>query len=127
MSQPGGPERDYEKLSKAITEAVMTSGKVRKVVEEIRKKDEICDQSFMVLVLRLSTLTESADSIEPVEDMDTLQEEPPKKKTRKSRKKSDAPQYIDGERLSKKEIDFQEFANKDFDQDEWLKRNGLSF
>ena len=61
MSQSNSPEREFEKLSKAITEAVMSSAKVRKIVTEIQKKDEVCAQSFMVLVLRLSTLTESLE------------------------------------------------------------------
>ena len=32
-----------------------------------------------------------------------------------------------GIRLSKKEIEFQEFSNKNFNTEEWLKKNGLIF
>ena len=53
MSHSHDSEPNFEKLSKAITEAVMTSEKVRKIVEEIQKKDDICPQSFMVLVLKM--------------------------------------------------------------------------
>lgn len=136
MSQSNSPEREFEKLSKAITEAVMSSAKVRKIVTEIQKKDEVCAQSFMVLVLRLSTLTESlepedseavaqgeAEAAEP-----TAPEKPKKKSARRGRKKADkASQFIDGEKLTQKEIEFQEFINRDFDQDDWLKRNKLLF
>ena len=31
----------------------------------------------------------------------------------------------EGDKLSKKEVEFQEFANKNFDSEEWLKKNGL--
>ena len=59
MSHSHGSEPNFEKLSKAITEAVMTSEKVRKIVGEIQKNDDICPQSFMVLVLKMHVLTES--------------------------------------------------------------------
>ncbi len=136
MSQSNSPEREFEKLSKAITEAVMSSAKVRKIVSDIQKKDEVCAQSFMVLVLRLSTLTESLepespDAVEPVSleaGEENLPEKPKKSPARRGRKKSSkASQYIDGQKLSKKEIEFQEFMNKDFDQDDWLKQNKLLF
>jgi len=123
VSQPNGPERDFEKLSKAITEAVMMSPKVRKIVTDIQKKDEVCAQSFMVLVLRLSTLTES---LETEISMDAPEEKPKKKVSRRGRKKvGGSPQFIDGQKLSKQELDFQEFVNKDFDEDDWLKQNKL--
>lgn len=137
MSQSNSPEREFEKLSKAITEAVMTSAKVRKIVSDIQKKDEVCAQSFMVLVLRLSTLTESLESEEadaalaqgePEAPESEAQQKPKKKSARRGRKKADkASQFIDGEKLSDKEIEFQEFINRDFDQDDWLKQNKLQF
>ena len=61
MSHSHDSEPNFEKLSKAITEAVMTSEKVRKIVEEIQKNDAICPQSFMVLVLKMQVLTESLE------------------------------------------------------------------
>ena len=122
MSQSENPDRDYEKLSKAITEAVLSSEKVRKLVSDIQKKDEICPQSFMVLVLKLQSLTEG---------METESEEPtqktPKKARRPKKSESEPGQFIDGERLTKKEIAFQEFANERFNAEEWLKKNGLIF
>ena len=53
MSHSHDSEPEFEKLSKAITEAVMTSEKVKKIVAEIQKNDKICPQSFMVLVLKM--------------------------------------------------------------------------
>ena len=46
MSHSHDSEPEFEKLSKAITEAVMTSEKVRRVVEEIQKKDENLPSEF---------------------------------------------------------------------------------
>lgn len=115
-----GSERDFEKLSKAITDAVMNSEKVKKIVAEIQKKEKICPQSFMVLVLKMQVLTESLE-MEVEED---FLDKPPAKKASK-KKSRDRPQYIDGSRLSKKEIEFQEYNSKQFDTEDWLKKNGL--
>ena len=123
MSDSDGSERSFEKLSKAITEAVMTSPKVKKIVAEIQKDEDICPKSFMVLVLKMEVLT---DSIE-LEVEEELKEERPAPKKRRSKKSSRKPQFIDGQELSKKEIEFQEFTNKKFDDDEWLKKNRLIF
>ena len=123
MSDSDGSERSFEKLSKAITEAVMTSPKVKKIVAEIQKDEDICPKSFMVLVLKMEVLTDSLE----LEVEEELKEERPAPKKRRSKKSSRKPQFIDGQELSKKEIEFQEFTNKKFDDDKWLKKNGLIF
>ena len=123
MSDSDGSEQSFEKLSKAITEAVMTSPKVKKIVAEIQKDEDICPKSFMVLVLKMEVLTDSLE----LEVEEELKEERPAPKKRRSKKSSRKPQFIDGQELSKKEIEFQEFTNKKFDDDEWLKKNGLIF
>jgi len=122
VSDSEGSERDFEKLSKAITEAVMTSEKVKKIVAEIQKKDNICPQSFMVLVLKMQVLTESLDM--EVEE-DVVEEKPAPKRGRK--KAREQAQYIDGRKLSKKEIEYHERVNEKFDSKLWLKKNGLIF
>jgi hypothetical protein len=123
VSEFEGSERNFEKLSKAITEAVMTSPKVKKMVAEIQKNDEICPKSFMVLVLKMEVLTDSVE-LEVEEELTEDQSAPKKYPIKKSSKK---PQFIDGQQLSKKEIEFQEFSNKNFNTEEWLKKNGLIF
>ena len=122
MSHSHDSEPEFEKLSKAITEAVMTSEKVRRVVEEIQKKDEICPQSFMVLVLKMQVLTESLEL-----EIDDNTEEKPATKKPKRKKTAKKPQYIDGQKLSQDEINFEEFRNKEFNTEDWLKDNGLTF
>ena len=123
MSHSHDSEPNFEKLSKAITEAVMTSEKVRKIVEEIQKNDDICPQSFMVLVLKMQVLTESLEL--NIEQDDTVEKLVTPKTTRKKNPKK--PQYIDGRKLSKHELDFEEFRSKQFDSENWLKKNRLTF
>ena len=121
MSESDGAEHSFEKLSKAITEAVMVSPKVKKIVAEIQKNEEICPKSFMVLVLKMEVLTDSLE-LEVEEELTEEQPTPKKRAGKKSLKKS---QFIDGQQLSKKEIEFQEYSNKKFNTEEWLKKNGL--
>ena len=120
MSHSSGQDGDYEKLSKAITEAVLSSPKVKKVVSEIQKQDEICPQSFMVLVLKLQSLTEGFEV-----EVEEAPEKSKKKPRRTKKKTAEEAQYIDGAKLSKKEIEFEEFISERFDAEEWLKKNGL--
>ena len=123
MSHSHESEPQFEKLSKAITEAVVTSEKVQKVVGEIQKKDGICPQSFMVLVLKMQVLTESLEL--NIEQDDTAEKPVTKKRTRK--KTSKKSQYIDGRKLSQHEVDFEDFSNKRFNSEDWLKNNRLTF
>ncbi len=121
MGHSHDSEPEFEKLSKAITEAVMTSEKVKKIVAAIQKNDRICPQSFMVLVLKMQVLTESLEL--EIEQEGT--EKKPVAQKRGHKRTSEKPQYIDGRRLSKREIDFEEFINGRFDSETWLKKNGL--
>jgi hypothetical protein len=123
MSHSHDSEPNFENLSKAITEAVMTSDKVRRIVEEIQKDEEICPQSFMVLVLKMQVLTESLEL--NIEENDTLEDSATRKVAKKKNPRN--AQYIDGEKLSKHELDFEEFRSKQFDSENWLKKNRLSF
>jgi hypothetical protein len=120
LSHSSGQDGDYEKLSKAITEAVLSSPKVKKIVSEIQQRDDICPQSFMVLVLKLQSLTEGFEV-----EVEEAPEKSKKKPRRTKKKTAEEAQYIDGARLSKKEIEFEEFISERFDAEEWLKRNGL--
>ena len=61
MSDADESGRNFEKLSKAITEAVMTSPKVKKIISEIQEDEEICPKSFMVLVLKMEVLTDTLE------------------------------------------------------------------
>lgn len=120
MSHSSGQDGDYEKLSKAITEAVLSSPKVKKIVSEIQARDDICPQSFMVLVLKLQSLTEGFDV-----EVEEATEKPKKKARRPKKKAVEEAQFIDGEKLSKSEIKFEEFISERFNQEDWLKKNGL--
>ena len=125
MSDSNDSERDFERLSRAITEAVMRSEKVRRIVDDIQKKENICPQSFMVLVLSMQSLSGAMDQSAPTQEEESAEKKPPKRVRKK--KTAEGEQYIDGRKLTKNEIAFQEFINERFDADEWFKRHGISF
>ena len=77
----------------------------------------------MVLVLKMEVLTDSLE----LEVEEELTEEQPAPKKRARKKPPKKAQFIDGQKLSKKEIEFQEFYNKKFNTEDWLKKNGLIF
>jgi hypothetical protein len=130
---PSGPDRDFEKLSKAITEAVVSSPKVKKIVEEILKKDKICAKSFMVLVLKIQALAdvleEDEDGIDLESEVDIETSDSDSQENQNSEKKmpKDPAQQIDGKVLNEKETAFENFANEKFDTEAWLKKLGLTF
>ena len=124
-SDSQSPERNFEKLSKAITEAVMQSEKVRKIVMEIQENDHICPQSFMVLVLKMDALAGSGSDSDQVEIEDDLSDNIPPQKCEEKKKPKEQGQYIDGRKLTKNEIKFQEYTKDQFDTENWLRRNGL--
>ena len=70
----------------------------------------------------MEVLTESLDmEIEK----EFVEKKPAKKRSKK--KASRQPQYIDGRKLSKHEMEFEKIASEKFDTQLWLKRNGLIF
>jgi len=77
----------------------------------------------MVLVLKMQVLTESLEL--NIEHDDTVEKPVVPKAARKKKPKN--PQYIDGRKLSKHELDFEEFRSKQFDSENWLKNNRLTF
>jgi len=117
------PDKEFEKLSKAITEAILNSKDVKKIIAEIREKDLFAPNSLMVMVLKLESLSAIKDCLNDAmeEDLENFIE-PPNKKKEKTRR-----QYIDGKELDDQEIAFQDFLAKKFNQKKWLKKNRLIF
>lgn len=113
------PDKELEKLSKAITDAILNSKNVKKVIKEIREKDLILSNTLMIMVLKIETLSNISNTLK--DDIENL------KTSSNKRKKKVIRQFIDGKELNPYEIAFQEFLVEKFDDKEWLKKNGLIF
>lgn len=107
-------EKKLERLSRAITEAILQSKNVKGAIQELQKDEIISAKSFMMLVMRMDSL---ADLVNSMQDTKT-------KSGKACRKRND--QFIDGKKLSRSEIEFYEYLAENFDETEWLKGNGLN-
>ena len=112
----GNHEKKLEKLSRAITEAILRSNNVRKALLDLQREDLIGSNSFIMLVMCMDGLADLVNSIH-------------ENRGRRSwaSKKGKEDQYIDGRKLTQSEIDFYEYLAENFDEAEWLKKNRLIF
>ena len=106
-------EKKLERLSRAITDAILRSKDVRGAFLDLQREGVIGSKSFIMLVMRMDSLADLADSIRENEG-----------KTPRPSGRNDA-QYIDGRRLSASEIKFCEYLASKFDEAEWLRQHGL--
>ncbi|MFV1950841.1 MAG: hypothetical protein ACC630_02615 [Nitrospinota bacterium] len=111
-------EKNIERLSRVITEAIIRSEEVKKVLADIQDQDIIYPESFMILVIRMQSL---------VDIIEELQENLDAKENGTEKHNHTAPQYIDGKELTDKEIAFEEYCLERFNGEEWLQKNGLIF
>lgn len=107
-------EKKLERLSKAIADAILGSDNVRNALFDVHKDNLIGEQNIIMLLLRMDGLPDLQDLIQKS-----------KKKKRKSSKKEPS-QYIDGKKLSRSEVKFHEYLSENFDEMDWLKKNGLA-
>ncbi|MBI4378043.1 MAG: hypothetical protein HY578_02985 [Nitrospinae bacterium] len=108
------PEEEIEKLSKAIVNAIINSKEVSNILSRLIKNNAIVNKGFMVLIVKLQTLAELANSAEKTSN------------GKKRSKKKNIKQYIDGRELTPNEIAFLEFCAKSFNEKEWLKKVGIA-
>ena len=111
-------EKNIERLSRVITEAIIRSEEVKKVLADIQDQNIIHPESFMILVIRMQLLVDIIEEIE--ENLDA-------KENKTVKNNQTAAQYIDGKELTNKEIAFEEYCIEKFNGEEWLKKNGLIF
>ena len=108
--------KEFEELSKVISEVISSSTKVTDVINKLTKKNKVNADSFLVLVFKMQSLN---DSEETSFETDGDQEKQPGFPLRIS-------QCIDGKILTPNEIAFQEFCVRTFTQEDWLKKLGLT-
>ncbi len=127
---PENHDRDMEKLSRAIVEAILGSKDVKQALELIQNVDERTAKTLMVFVLKLDSLSEikSAEISEfrdgEIEETEEFRQE--KLKRRKVRRKLESPEVIDGRAVSKSEKKFLDYLSDKFDTEGWLRKYGIS-
>ena len=124
-------DKDYEQLNDAILKAILSSGEVKNILVDFKKKDLINNMAVLNLILSLEELSElifsksTAGSIYKMEPLENNF-----KTTNQC--EMDAPHIeekfvIDGKGLSDNEILFEEFCQRQFDERGWLKKTKIKF
>ncbi len=131
MSEENHHEDDMDILSKVIVDAIMKSKDVRRAIRKLSDSDESRQKSFMVLMLKVQNLV---DSMEPGDDSlsreihidpDEIERQAKVRKPVENWKRK-SRFVVDGKMETPQELAFREFLSKKFDQDEWLRKNGLT-
>jgi len=107
--------KEFEELSKAISDAITNSKSVMKIINRLRKKDQISSESFLVLIMKMQLLNDLKKKDSAFHEKEFPLPQLP----------LDTSQYIDGEKLTPSELAFQEYCAKIFDEKTWLKKLGL--
>lgn len=113
-------DKEMEKLSKAIVEAILGSDDVKKALHKVQNIEFESPNSFMVFVVKLDSLADVKGKLKKAD----ITEIKPKKP--KARKKKDISDVIDGRVLSKNEEKFLHYIAENFDQKDWLKKLKIS-
>lgn len=121
-------DKAYEKLNKAIMDAIISSEDVKTILTDFKQKDMINNLSILNLILSLEELSdlvfteEYCYDFEPTSDKDGAKE--PQGAVSETRS-SPNPYRIDGQNLTPNEILFERFFQKKFDSRKWLKKTGI--
>ncbi len=115
-----------EHLSKAIVEAILGSDDVKKALEKLNSSEDTLGKNFMVFMVSLDSLNDAKKGIKNHEmgemgEMSDMPEDMPKPRRRRPVKRTDTPDHIDGEPLSKNEKNFRDMLSDHFDSEAWLK------
>ena len=121
-------EKEYENLNDAILEAIVSSREIRKILETLKKQEQIDNKSVLNLFLSLDELYEMISEkknssmvykLEPVESNTSAEKEETKKRVSTTGKNKD---IIDGKSLSRNEALFENFYQGKFNEEAWAKK-----
>ncbi|MBI3794071.1 MAG: hypothetical protein HY280_05005 [Nitrospinae bacterium] len=110
---------DMENLSRAIVEAILGSQDVKQAMEKLNVSVDAFGKNFMVFVVNLDAV---ADFNKKDPNIVQGPAEEPKLRKRKTVKRDNLPDLVDGKEVSSNEEMFRDFIADRFDSDSWLKK-----
>ena len=122
------PQDDLERLSNAIINAILRSEEVKGLISRLQGGAQIQPEDVFALALKFPTpgvMEARMGRINQDEEAgDSFDEE-----TFESEEDDEPPfgQFVDGMELSEKEIEFQEFLARRFDERGWMKGARLAW
>lgn len=123
-------DKEMDELSRAIVEALVKSDEVRTAMTRAAKKEDVCEGSFLVLMLKVKNLAQSmgVDVTRPCDMSCDEKMELDLKGVENAKPEDDIPPHSeDGRKLTQGEIAFREYMSSRFNEDGWLKKHGLIF
>ncbi len=119
-------DKAYEKLNKAIMNAIVSSEDVKTVLADFQEKDMISNLSVLNLILSLEELSELVFTDDDSSNLEPQSEELAPEASDKSEEiKAPNPFKVDGRNLTPNEILFERFFQGKFDDSAWLKKVGI--
>lgn len=113
--------KEFEALSKAITDAIMQSSEVRKIISQILRENRSLSNNLLVLIMKLEILKGGPRSrLESHKGLGTHATDTPNRSTKKGT-------LVEGEKLSPEEAAFLDYCSKIFDEEKWLKEHKLLY
>lgn len=113
--------KEFEELSKAITEAIMQSPEVRKIIEQILGENRSLTNNLLVLVMKFEILKGGLRSkIENSKGLGSKSSDIHRQSTKNSI-------LVEGEKLPPDEMAFLDYCAKIFNEEKWLRENKLIF
>ncbi len=117
MSDKSRPNAKMTELSRAITRALAKSDEVIHILNDLKKMNSLNSKAMIALILKANDLLAISET---GNENRALPEKAASRAKLLPVKSGPGEEYIDGRKLSKKEIEFQEYCSGQFDEEEWL-------
>jgi len=118
-------DKDFDSLYENIFDTLVRSPAIKREFLTLLRKGKLNSQTIFILMLKTNELLRAIMQSEMNAEerrKSTTSPMPVKKRLPKGEK----GQFIDGKKLSTREIEFEEYCRRDFDADEWLRGLGIS-
>lgn len=117
-------DKDFESLYKKIFETLVSSSEIKKELLNLLQKGKLNSQTVFVLMTKtddlLQAIMQRREGAEPKANLSPVV---PQRQLLQAKKE----QYIDGRKLSSVEVEFEEYCSESFNEEDWLKKLGISF
>lgn len=105
------PNEELNELSKAITNALIKSDEVINTLFELKRQNMIDPSAKLAFIIKVNDIINIAEKLSEV----------------KSPSSAQGAEHVDGRKLTKNEIAFEEYLSEKFDEADWLKKHGIIF
>ena len=135
----GFEDKEFDQLNEAVLKAILSSKDVEKVLQDFKSKNLINEMAVVNLILSLedlSSLIFSESTEKSNHTLDTLNKKKPLRNHKTENEPIDSNKnqvscsldnyyLVDGKNLSRNEILFEQYYQKNFNEKQWLQQSKL--